>query len=164
MEQLTLEDKEKIVEMLNKHYAIDPAATAIIKVAADNAAQVTELTLKAFSIIGKPKNDAMPHSDKPTTDDSSVAIVRIDEMSSKLQFIKAIREVTCWKLEDCNAFVDTIVRTTGGKTCAYTYMFIPFKVGADARITLEQWVNIVACNKDRDFKWHYEEATFETKA
>ena len=40
MEQLTLEDKEKIVEMLNKHYAIDPAATAIIKVAADNAGSI----------------------------------------------------------------------------------------------------------------------------
>lgn len=157
MKELTLKDKQRIVAMLYKHYTIDPAAAVIIDIAADNAEQVTELTLKAFSMISKPKNDATPHSGKSTADDSNFVIVQIDEMSSKIQFIGAIRDVTCWNLDDCKIFADTIVhKLYVTKTCKYAYTFMPFKVGPGERITLEQWINIVGCNKDHDFKWHYE--------
>ena len=158
MKQLTLKDKRKIVAMLSKYYTIHPAAIAIINVAADNVGQAMDLTIKAFSTIGEPKSGITPNSEKPTADNCSVAIAKIDEMSNRLSLIRAIKNATDWSLKESTTFADDIVYTSriAKKYGCPSFTFIPFKVGPGERITVKEWERIAEYNDDPKFKWHYE--------
>lgn len=154
MKQLTLKDKQKIVEMLNKYYTIDAAAMAIIDMATDNAEQVTELTLKAFSIFGKPK---VAKTELVQENNFEFQTVQIDYVDGKLTLIKAIKETTHLRLAECKAIADQII--SFGKD---GLLFNPFRIGVNNKVytfTVNQWTAICKYLHDNygtyAIKWHY---------
>lgn len=149
MVTLTLQDKKELMDMLCKHYSIEESA--FIKAIAQNEEEEVELTLKAFSIAGKPKDDVKLGK-------SPYATVQIDELYNKLQLIKAIKEATKLDLKEAKDFVDTIVSFDSKQALSINermYIFTPFKIGPNERITVPQWKAIVNNIGDGELKWHF---------
>lgn len=159
MKKLTLNEKQIIVRMLNKHYTIDPAAIVVINMAADNAEQMTELTLKAFSMVGKPKNDAIPHYSKPTASNFPYSVIKIDNLGSKLQLVKAIRDITQCNFKEAKRTADAIVTAQYSK-----YIYNRFVIGPKGIFSVLEWERISKkVNEECELEWHCEETTFKTK-
>lgn len=162
MVTLTLQDKKALMEMLRKHYTINESA--FIKAIAQNEEEEVELTLKAFSLTGKPQDDVKhcinvqtdPLSGKTTISNTKFATIQIDEVCSKLELVKAVKKVTNWDLKNAKDFVDTIISSERiPQTGIFAYVYTPFRVGPYERITVDQWKAIVSISSDKSIKWHY---------
>lgn len=152
---LTLEEKQSLVNMLQKHYTIEEGPF-ISNLTEDNEEKV-ELTLKAFSLKGRTLEAKAKLATSVST--KNLGIVQIDHLKEKLCLIKCIKECTNVSLKDAKELVDALVsRFSDG-----TYVWNPFKVGdeKDCKFTMKNWTAIAfnlgtLCDeRGETFKWHY---------
>ena len=152
---LTLEEKQSLVNMLQKHYAIEEGP--FISNLTEDDEEKVELTLKAFSLKGRTLEAKAKLATSVST--KNLGIVQIDHLEDKLYFIKYVKECKNISLKDAKELVDALVsRFSDG-----TYVWNPFKVGdeKDCKFTMKNWAAIafnigIACDTaGRTFKWHY---------
>ena len=152
MVTLTLQDKQALIGMLQKHYSIDESA--FIKTIAQNEEEEVELTLKAFSLAQRTQEAKAKLAQE---DNFEFQIVQIDRIDGKLTLIKAIKETTNLGLAECKHIADQIVYLGKDKL-----LYNPFKVGVNNKVytfTTTQWLAI--CEYLRKnygmnaIKWHY---------
>lgn len=146
---LNEKEKAELVEKLSQYYTYPVEVSTVIKALSDKTETRLNMQLKAFAVVGK--------EIKLNDSNSPYAIVQIDNVSSKLILVKAVKETTGWGLKESKDFVDTImsferIPETGG----YAYTPIPFKVGPKERITVNQWKTIAdTVSAVSLIKWHF---------
>lgn len=142
-------EKAELVKKLSQHYTYPSEVSTFITALSEIAMTRIDLQLKAFAVVGK--------EIKLNDGDSPYAIVQIDNVSSKLILVKAVKETTGWGLKESKDFVDTIMPSERiPETGVYAYTHIPFKVGPKERITVNQWKTIAdTVSAVSLIKWHF---------
>ena len=152
---LTLEEKQSLVNMLQKHYTIEEGP--FISNLAEYDEEKVELTLKAFSLKGRTLEAKAKLATSVST--KNLGIVQIDHFEYKLCLIKYVKECTNIGLKEAKELVDTLIsRFSDG-----THVWNPFKVGEekDCKFTMKDWTTIAFhvsafCEeRGETFKWHY---------
>lgn len=145
-ERLNEEEKAELVKKLARYYTYPLEVSKLITALSSTRETRLDLQLKAFAIVG----EEIAHDNSNT--------IQIDNLSSKLIFVKAVKEATGWSIKDCKDFVDTIVHVERiQETSAYAYTYKPFKIGPNGRITVAQWKAITdsILNNANIIKWHF---------
>lgn len=143
MKELTTKDKESLVALLGKHYAIKEKS--FINAIASNEEEKLNLTLKAYAMGAEQMNT-------PTNVPTKVVV--IDRLSSKLQFIKAVKEAKNIGLKEAKDYADHMLIECKG-TSAQFYSK-PFMIGdsMDSIFTSDQWEKIRKY-LENDIIWKY---------
>lgn len=149
MKELTIKDKESLVTLLEKHYVIKEKN--FINAIASNDEERLDLTLKAYTMGAEQKNTP---TNVPTNTNVSTSVVVIDNLYSKIQFIKAIKEATHLNIKEAKDYADNILIYREG-TFGISYSK-PFKIGdsMDSIFTKEQWEKVCASLGD-NMEWRY---------
>ena len=145
-ERLNEEEKAELVKKLARYYTYPLEVSKLITALSSTRETRLDLQLKAFAIVGE----------EFARDNSNT--IQIDNLSSKLVLVKAVKDATRWSLKDCKDFVDTIVPSERiPETGVYAYAYKPFKIGPNERITVDQWKAITdsILNNANIIKWHF---------
>lgn len=147
MKELTLKDKESLVNLLERHYTIKEK-NFIIAIASNDEERL-DLTIKAYVIGAEQKNT--PTNTNVSTD---TLIVVIYNLFSKIRFVKAVREVMGKPLKEAKDYAEQILIYREG-TFGTSYSE-PFRIGdsMDSIFTKDQWTKICASLGD-DMVWRY---------
>lgn len=148
MKDLTTKDKESLVALLERQYTIKEKN--FIDAIASNEEEKLNLTLKAYVIGAERKNTP---TNVPTNTNVSLIVV-INNLYSKSQFIKAIKEVKNLRLTEAKDYADhMLIHREGSFGTSYSK---PFMVGdyKDSIFTSDQWAKICASLGD-NMEWKY---------
>lgn len=135
MNILKTKEKETLIRMLKDAYG-DVKEEQFINALADSPEEKTELILLAYSL----KN--IPQTQQKT--------VMITKCSSKIQLVKAIKEIATVGLAEAKDYADSLFPTNG--------ICYPVKIGTDCAISIEQWEEIakqLTKSLESGFEWGY---------
>lgn len=143
MKELTTKDKESLVALLEKHCAIKEKN--FINAIASNEEEKLNLTLKAYAIGAEQRN--------PPTEESTKVVV-IERLCSKLQFIKAVKEIKGMGIKEAKDYADNMLIECKGTFGQFYSEHFMIGDSVDSIFSEEQWAKISECLKDGMF-WRY---------
>lgn len=149
MKELTIKDKAALVDLLERHYTIKEKN--FINAIASNDEERLNLTLKAYTMGAE-------RIDTPTNVSTKTSVVAITKLYSKIQFVKAVKEVKNISLKEAKDFADELfilIEGSFGEFCS-----LPFIVGdsMDSKFSEEQWADVCKCLSNNMY-WEYVEQT-----
>lgn len=149
MKELTTNDKKSLVALLERHYTIEEKN--FINAIASNEEEKLNLTLKAYAIGAEQINTP---TNVPTNTNVSTSVVVINNLYSKIQFVKAIKEVKNLPLKEAKDYADRmLIYREGAFGTSYSN---PFIIGdsMDSMFTKDQWAKVCASLGD-NMEWKY---------
>lgn len=145
---ITSEIVEKLIAMLNKHYELPSDVIKTITNLSETEAEQKIATLITFTFCGKEKaNTSVSH----TTQETKFVIIL--NISSKLLFVKAIKESCKCGLKEAKELADKILHQRTEDN--YNFYSDKFLVSKDGIFTINEWENIVAMLGPSEIKWKY---------
>ena len=151
MKELTLKDKESLVILLERHYAIKEKN--FINAIASNDEERLDLTLKAYT-IGAERINTPTNVPTNTNVSAKTLVVVINNLYSKTQFIEAVKEAKNLSTKEAMNYANQMFIEKKGKS--EQFYSKPFMVGdfKDSIFTSDQWAKICAFLED-NMEWQY---------
>lgn len=146
---ITSEIVEKLINMLSKHYELPSDVITTIKNLSETEAEQKTATLITFTFCGKEKASV-----SVSRTIQEMKTVLISNVSSKILFVKAIKESCKCGLKEAKELADKLLQ----KKCIkdnYDFYSDKFYIGKDGIFTIDEWENIVAILGPSEIDWKY---------
>lgn len=150
MKELAMNHKASLVALLESHHAIKEKN--FIDAIASNEEEKLNLTLMAYAIEAEQMNT--PTNVPMTLVQTKTSIVVIDELHSKLQFVKAIEIAKDLPIKEAKDYADHMLIEQKGMYGQFYSKPFMIEDYMDSIFTEEQWEKICEYMKD-DMSWKY---------
>lgn len=139
MKELKIREKASLVALLESHYTIKEKN--FIDAIASNEEEKLNLTLMAYAIEAEPMNTSTNVPTTPVPTDPLKCAV-INKLYSKLQFVKAVKEVKNLSLKEAKDLADQLLIRE--EETSEKYYSEPFTIGdsMNSKFTKKQWEEI----------------------